>query len=118
MNLANSAEEEEAEDEVSDLFSAIKRKYGLAKHSPIDAEIFTGEGDKFWKHVKDRGWTQAHVPIWCLDVIDARAKQGAGNNKKGPQATSTLGPVPGQTQEKAQRTPCCVGLPASPASGT
>ena len=44
-------------DGLLDLFCAMKRKHGKAKHWPVNTEIFTGEGDKFWKHVRDMGWT-------------------------------------------------------------
>ena len=66
------------------MFCAMKRKHGKAKQWPVNAEIFIGEGEKFWKHVRDRGWTQDHVPIWCFDVIEARAKQNGGNYEKPP----------------------------------
>ena len=62
----------------------MKRKHGKAKHWPVDAEIFTGEGDKFWKHVMDKGWTQDHVPSWCLDAIEERVRATGGNTKKPP----------------------------------
>ena len=66
------------------MFCAMKRKHGKAKHWPVDAEIFAGEVEKFWKRGRDMGWTQDHIPIWCLDAIDARAKQGGGNYTKPP----------------------------------
>ena len=94
------------QDGLIDVFSAMERQHGKAKHWPVDAEIFFWrQGTKFWKHVGDMGWAQDHIPLWCVDVIEARAKQGEGNYKKCPQATSTFGPAQGQHQQKTQRTP-------------
>ena len=69
--------------EVRDMFTRMWKKHGPAKDWPSDARIFDSEGPKFRKHISKRGWTKAHIPIWCQDAIEARANE-SGGIKKGP----------------------------------
>ena len=69
--------------EVRDMFTRMWKKHGPAKDWPSDARIFDSEGPKFRKHISKRGWTKDHIPIWCQDAIEARAKENGGI-KKGP----------------------------------
>ena len=68
-------------DGVLDLFCAMERKHGKAQNWPVDAELLTGEGENFWKQVRDKDWTQDHIPSWCLDAIEARARATGGPTK-------------------------------------
>ena len=71
-------------DELKDMLKIMWQKYGQAKDWPEDARIFDSEGPKFQKFISKRGWTKAHVPIWCVGAIEARAREGGGI-KRGPQ---------------------------------
>ena len=60
------------------------RKHGSARNWPFDAQIFDGEGIKFRKFVSKRGWTKDHIPIWCQEAIEARARAIGGPKKPPP----------------------------------
>ena len=66
------------------LFSSMWRRHGSAKHWPLDAKIFDGEGIKFRKHISNRGWTKDHIPIWCQEAIEPRARTNGGPKKPPP----------------------------------
>ena len=71
-------------DELKDMFTRMWKKHGPAKDWPLDARIFDSEGPKFRKHISKRGWTKDHIPIWCQDAIEARAKENGGIKKSPP----------------------------------
>ena len=69
-------------DELKDMLTRMWQKYGQAKDWPEDARIYS-EGPKFQKFISKRGWTKAHVPIWCVGAIESRVREG-GEITRGP----------------------------------